>query len=323
MNKNITFIIYTDFASLDLTGPLEVFSAASQIYEQKTGFPAYEFSFAATEKGLIKTSSGLMLMAETLPTDCCPHTFIVPGGTIAEKSTTNLNLIKAVSAIAKKAQRVVSVCTGAFLLAECGLLDGKRATTHWLSSTQLAKRYPKITVEPDSIYIRDGKIATSAGVTAGIDLALDLVEEDLGPEIAMEVARLLVLYRRRTGNQSQFSAPLKMQSTAGSRFADLHSWVEGHLSEDLSVGKLAEQMKMSQRNFARVFHAETGINPGKYVEKMRLDKAREMLESGQKYLQTVALSSGFSSEEHMRRTFQRQLGITPGQYINHFSNQKL
>ncbi|MBG3878498.1 helix-turn-helix domain-containing protein, partial [Desulfovibrio oxamicus] len=193
------------------------------------------------------------------------------------------------------------------------------ATTHWQACARLAAAYPAVRVEPDAIFVRDGGVVTSAGVTAGIDLALHLVEEDLGPATAMEVARLLVVYRRRVGNQSQFSAPLRAQARAGARFGPLHVWMEARLGEDLGVERLAGQAHMSPRHFARVFPQETGMSPARYVEQLRLDRARELLESGESHMQTVAAAAGFGSEERLRRAFQRRMGVTPSQYLEHFS----
>lgn len=219
---------------------------------------------------------------------------------------------------AKRARRVASVCNGAFILAACGLLKGKRATTHWIVAEELARRYPDITVASDAIFLRDNKIATSAGVTAGIDLALALVEEDHGSALAMDVARMLVLYLRRPGGQSQFSAPLNSQAQAGRRFIDLHDWILENLNQPISIERLADRAGMSPRNFSRIFTSETGISPGQYVELLRLNRARELLESGNDTLQTIAEMSGFGREERLRRVFQRRLRVTPVEYRNHF-----
>jgi transcriptional regulator GlxA family with amidase domain len=322
MSRTIAFVLYPGFVTLDLAGPLDVFHAASTLREIRGGDAAYCFAFVALKLGPVVASNGLSVMADSAPADCQPHTLVVPGSVDAERAATDLALLGAVTCLAAKAKRIVSVCSGAMLLAGCGLLDGKKATTHWMASDLLARRYPNVTVEPDAIFIRDGDTFTSAGVTAGIDLALRLVEDDLGPETALDVARLLVVYRRRPGNQSQFSAPLKAQARAASRFRNLHAWMEAHLDEDLGVERLAALENMSPRHFARIFLAKTGMSPGKYVEQLRLDRARELIESGEEHMQTVAATAGFCNEERLRRTFQRRLGITPSLYLSHFSKQK-
>jgi transcriptional regulator GlxA family with amidase domain len=226
--------------------------------------------------------------------------------------------VTAVRTAAARAGRVVSVCTGAFFLAAAGLLQGRKATTHWAAADRFARRYPGVKLDPDAIYVRDGHVATSGGVTAGIDLALALVEDDYGPALAIEVARLLLVYRRRPGNQSQFSATLALQAKAGDRFKPLFEWVEAHLDQNLTVDRLAEQAHMSSRTLARIFPSETGMSPGRFVEQMRIDRARELLESGAEGLERIALASGFGREERLRRAFQRRLGISPAQYRAHF-----
>ncbi len=203
------------------------------------------------------------------------------------------------------------------MLAACGLLDGKRAATHWLAASRLAERYPQIQVEADAIFVRDGNTSTSGGVTAGIDLALDMVEEDYGDRLAGDVARMLLLYRRRPGNQSQYSAVLAAQAHAG-RFAGLVQWMEANIDGDLTVERLAEVAHMSPRSFARVFPAETGSSPARFVEGLRLSRARELVESGVDSFAEVARLSGFGSEDRLRKTFARRLGISPYQYRRHF-----
>lgn len=327
--RHIVFALYPGFVGLDLAGPLDVFSCATRLAERQ-GRPApYRCHFVAHAAGPVVSSSGLSVLADTTPDAfdaavagpdaSAPHTLVVPGGVTPGREGGDPDLRAMVSGLAASARRVVSVCTGALLLAACGLLDGRRATTHWQACARLAAAYPAVRVEPDAIFVRDGNVVTSAGVTAGIDLALHLVEEDLGPATAMEVARLLVVYRRRVGNQSQFSAPLRAQARAGARFGPLHVWMEARLGEDLGVERLAGQAHMSPRHFARVFPQETGMSPARYVEQLRLDRARELLESGESHMQTVAVAAGFGSEERLRRAFQRRMGVTPSQYLEHFS----
>src|SRR5215470_18981568 len=218
----------------------------------------------------------------------------------------------------KNARRVVSICTGAFLLARAGLLDGKRATTHWKFAAELAQRYPRVTVEPDRIYVQDSKIYTSAGVTAGIDLALALVEEDLGSTVALHVAQALVLFLRRPGGQAQFSALLASQSSDLQPIRELLVWMAENLGRDLSVEGLASRAAMSPRNFARVFLREVGTSPAHFVEQLRIEAARRFLETSAKSLEQVAATTGFGRAELMRRAFHRCLGISPGDYRERF-----
>jgi transcriptional regulator GlxA family with amidase domain len=323
MKKRMEFYFYPGMVALDVTGPLDVFHAADGLLEREgRGKDGYELSFSANEPGPVPTSSGLRLHVDVRPGARAVDTLLVPGGLAAEGVSEEAVHVAAVRAAARKAKRVVSVCTGAFLLAAAGLLDGRRATTHWVAADRLAERYPQIRLDADAIYVRDGDIATSAGVTAGIDLALAMVEEDYGPALAIEVARLLLLYRRRPGNQSQFSSTLAMQARAGERFKPLLDWVETRLDQNLTVDRLAEKANMSSRTFARIFPSETGMSPGRFVEQMRIDRARELLESGAEGLERIALESGFGREERLRRAFQRRLGISPAQYRAHFLKRR-
>jgi transcriptional regulator GlxA family with amidase domain len=216
---------------------------------------------------------------------------------------------------------VASVCTGAFVLAKAGLLDGRRATTHWASCGDLAARYPAIQVERDPIFVRDGNVSTSAGVTAGMDLALALVEEDLGRRVALEAARWLVVFLQRPGGQAQFSAQLSAQAAGRAPLRELQSWIPDHLDEDLSVPALARRACMSDRNFARAFRRETGRTPGAYVEAARVERARIALETGDLPVETIAAQAGFGTVETMRRAFRRQVGVSPIEYRTRFRRQ--
>ncbi|BCS88985.1 GlxA family transcriptional regulator [Pseudodesulfovibrio sediminis] len=319
MKKRMEFYFYQGMVALDVTGPLDVFNAADEILSRNgKEQEGYELTFSANTPGPIPTSSGLCFHADVCPGLEKADTLLVPGGMIAETASTDSDNIKAIQMAARKAKRIVSVCSGAFLLASAGILDDRRATTHWMVADRLAALYPNVHMEPDSIYVQDGTISTSAGVTAGIDLALALVEEDYGPSLAIEVARLLLLYRRRPGNQSQFSTTLAMQTKVGERFKPLVDWIETHLDQKLTVDLLAEKAHMSSRTFARIFPSETGMSPGRFIEQLRIDRARELLESGAEGLEQVARESGFGREERLRRAFQRRLGISPTQYRAHF-----
>ncbi len=323
MKKRMEFFLYPGMIALDVTGPLDVFQTANELLSRNAREgEGYELVFSALEPGLVATSSGLRLYADSNHGMQTTDSLLVPGGIAAETISSDSAIVQAVGLAARKAQRIVSVCSGAFLLAAAGLLDGHRVTTHWIVADRLADRYPNVCIEPDAIYIQDGNIATSAGVTAGIDLALALVEDDYGPTLAIEVARILLLYRRRPGNQSQFSTPLAMQAKAGKRFKDLFDWIETHLDQNLTVERLAEQAHMSPRTFARIFPSETGMSPGRFIEQLRIDRARELLESGIEGLESVAHESGFGREERLRRAFQRRLGISPAQYRAHFKKNQ-
>ena len=318
MKQRVVFFLYGGLVSLDVSGPLEVFAAATEILarsnKQNRGYAPV---FAACAPGPVRTSAGLELMAEEALEHVAADILVVPGAPDAETAAKNPQIIRQVSAAAARAGRVASVCSGAFILAACGLLHGKRAATHWLVADRLAELYPQTVVEPDAIFVRDGSVSTSGGVTAGIDLALDMVEEDHGERLALEVARVLLLYRRRPGNQSQFSSALAAQVNAG-RFAPLIRWVEDNLDHNLTVECLAEMAHMSPRSFARVFPTQTGSSPARFVEGLRLTKARELIEAGTESFATVAQLAGFGSEERLRNAFIRRLGLSPHQYRSHF-----
>src|SRR3954471_6011878 len=219
---------------------------------------------------------------------------------------------------ARRARGTTSICAGAYLLAAAGLLDGRRATTHWNYCAVLAQRYPEVEFDPDPVFVRDGNVWTSAGVTAGIDLALALVEEDLGAEVALAVARLLVVFFKRPGGQSQFSGALSVQQASRPALRELQAWIAGHLDEDLSVAALAERANLSERSFARAFRAEVGQTPAVYVEGLRVERARALLEDGAQSLDTVARAAGFSSPEVLRRAFHRRVGVSPAAYRERF-----
>jgi transcriptional regulator GlxA family with amidase domain len=219
---------------------------------------------------------------------------------------------------AKSARRVASVCTGAFLLAATGLLDGRRATTHWSLCVELARKFPAVKVEPDPIFVRDGPIWTSAGVTAGIDLALALVEKDLGRTIALAVARYLVVFLKRPGGQAQFSTALSLQA-AEDKFGALHDWINAHLADEISLAVLARQAGMSQRSFSRRYTEATGLTPGRAIERLRVEAARQMLLQSRLPIKRICRRCGFGSEETMRRSFLRLIGATPQDYRSRFS----
>jgi transcriptional regulator GlxA family with amidase domain len=252
--------------------------------------------------------------------NCAIDTLIVSGGAGVDAVSQNREVIARVRKMSSKAGRTCSVCTGAFILAAAGLLAGKRAVTHWRACGDLAARFPDIRVEPDPIFVEDGPVWTSAGVTAGIDLALALVERDMGRRVALQVAQRLVVFLKRPGGQSQFSAALEAQSSDDGDFGDLHDWMADNLDADLRVECLAERTGMSVRNFARLYRARTGSTPGKAVAAMRVEAARTMLEETAVPVSEVARRCGYGDEEAMRRAFIRGLGIAPGRYRSRFAH---
>lgn len=311
--RTVLVVLFDGVQSLDVTGPVEVFTGA------ETHTPgSYRIRTASLTGAPVRTSSGLTLvpdgvLAEEAPG---PHTLLVPGGQGTRRR--DPELVAWLRAYGPGAGRLVSVCTGAILLAAAGLLDGRRATTHWAYCDKLARDHPAVDVDPDPIYVRDGHVATSAGVTSGIDLALALVEEDLGREVALTVARHLVVFLRRPGNQAQFSAQLAAQTARREPLRDVQQWVTEHPAGDLSVPALAARAALSPRHFARAFQAETGTTPGRYVDRVRLEHARRLLEDTGDGVEEVSRASGYGTPEAMRRAFLKALGATPAEYRRRF-----
>jgi transcriptional regulator GlxA family with amidase domain len=310
----IAIPIFPGLQSLDAIGPAQVFGSANQILKREV----YRIRLVAAAPGAIATSAGFPLLAEGLKAVSPKNvdTLIVPGGddqgirgALADKS-----LRAWIAEAAKQARRACSVCSGAFLLAATGMLKGKRVATHWSATDDLQKNFPDLDVDREAIYINEGKCWTSAGVTTGIDMALALVEEDFGRDIAMAVARQLVVYMRRPGHQTQFSTTLVAQSTKDNRLADLASWAERNIDKALDVETLAERAHMSLRSFHRHCQTELGVSPAKFVEGLRLDAARRLLETRSFDLAQVAARSGFSGSDHLIRAFERRFGVTPGVY---------
>jgi transcriptional regulator GlxA family with amidase domain len=315
MARRIVLLAFEGVQSLDVAGPLEVFSAADRL----SGRPSsrYTLEVASPGGGSIRTSSGLGLDTTALtvgPVD----TLIVAGGEGVERASADAAVLEAVRLAAGRARRVASVCTGAFVLAAAGLLDGRRATTHWASADRMAHAYPTVTVEPDRIFVRDGHVWTSAGVTAGIDLALELVATDHGRAVAADVARWLVVYLHRTGGQTQFSAGLAAAPSGRDAVRELHAWMTEHPSADLSVAALAERCGMAPRTFQRVVRRDLGMTAGDLVEEVRIDAARRALEGSDLAMAAVARRSGFRSVSTLYRAFDRTVGVTPAAYRRHF-----
>jgi transcriptional regulator GlxA family with amidase domain len=320
--RRITLAIYPEVQSLDLVGPLEVFATANRFVPG--GAPAYELEVVAVDAGVVRASSGLRLAADrplgspSSARNRSIDTLVVAGGQGTEDAIRDGRLVRWLAAVAPGCRRVTSVCSGAFLRAAAGLLDGRRATTHWSECDTLARFFPAVSVEPDPIFVRDGNVATSAGITAGMDLALALVEEDHGREVALEVARWLVMFVQRPGGQSQFSSQLQTQLAERSPLRELQAWIVDHPADDLSVPVLAARVSMSTRHFARVFREEVGATPAAYVEQVRVEAARRLLESTTRAVDDVARACGFGTTETMQRAFHRTVGVTPGEYRRHF-----
>ena len=297
---------------LDVTGPASVFSVASKLLgPDRRG---YRLRLAATTAGPVRTSAGVQLLPDATLSEVVDttDTVVLPGSIqVTGDGPQPLELPDIVHWVARGAphwRRIASVCTGAYMLAEAGLLDGRRATTHWFAAEDFAARYPKVILDHDPIFIRDGPVWTSAGVTAGMDLALALVAQDHGEEHARTVARWLVMYLRRPGGQSQFSVPLSVPAPRTERIRDLLAWIVEHPDADLSVPALAEQAHMSERHLARVFLRETGVTPAAYVEDSRVGAARMWLEQRDDPVEVIAVRSGFGSVETLYRTFRRRVG---------------
>jgi transcriptional regulator GlxA family with amidase domain len=312
--QRIAFVAYEGLEALDLTGPWEVLHTAGLI----AGRPP-ELVCLTSDGGDVRSSSGLMFRADGTIDDAGDvDTLIVVGGVGVQQAREDVRLVDGIAGLAGRARRTASVCSGAFLLAEAGLLEGRRATTHWAYCERLAKEFPDIEVDPDPIFIRDGSVHTSAGVTAGMDLALALAEEDHGREAALQTARMLVVYARRPGGQSQFSVQLERGTPSDAPLRELQSWISEHPEEDLSVGELAGRMHLSERQLSRVFRRELGTTPGDYVERVRVEAARALLETELDPLEAIAARSGFASAEVMRRAFHRRVGTSPREYRERF-----
>jgi transcriptional regulator GlxA family with amidase domain len=321
VSRRVVFVTYPGITALDLVGPHEVFTAAAEV-ARRTGSIAdgYRVEVASVTAGPLPTTRGLVVVADRTLASIRGEidTLVVVGGEGARAASEDRELVGWVGRAARRSRRVASVCTGAYLLAAAGLLDGRRATTHWRSCGDLARAYPGVTVDPDPIFVRDGNVWTSAGVTAGMDLALALVGEDLGRAVALMTARQLVLFVARPGGQSQFSAQLAVQVAARDPLRDLQGWIAEHPDADHSVDRLAARVAMSPRHFARVFRDEVGSTPAAYVETVRVEVARRLLETTGLSAADVARASGFGTPETLRRAFSRRVGASPIEYRDRF-----
>ncbi|MGW0699791.1 GlxA family transcriptional regulator [Streptomyces sp. NPDC002867] len=312
--RSVLVVLFDDVQSLDVSGPVEVFAGAGKAIGDPAAYP---IRTATLDGAPVRTSSGLTLVPDLALADAPrPHTLLVPGGQGTRRP--DGRVIDWLREHGARAERLVSVCTGALLLAEAGLLDGRRATTHWTACDHFARAHPAVEVDPDPIFVRDGRVSTSAGVTAGIDLALALVEEDLGRDVALTVARHLVVFLRRPGGQAQFSAQLAAQTARREPLREVQHWVTEHPAADLSVEALAGRARLSPRHFARAFQAETGMTPGRYVERVRLEHARRLLEDTGDGVALVSRACGYGTPEAMRRAFVKALGVAPAEYRRRF-----
>ena len=308
----------------DIAGPTDVFDLSKDMFpgagpagENR----AYHVVVASPQGGAIKSASGLPITTVPLAELACSQidTLIVPGGGPPDNPPIPSPTVSWLRTEGRGIRRICSVCTGIFLLAEAGLADGRRVTTHWMAASALAARFPNVIVDSDPIFVKDGPLWSSAGFTAGIDLSLALIEEDFGHEIAIRLARALVMFIKRPGGQSQFSSPLASQSVSDSMFDKLHAWIMEHLADDLPVGKLADYAGMSPRTFARRYATQVGRTPAKTIEMFRLETACHQLTQTDMPLKMIARQTGFGSEQNMRRSFWRHLGVFPQKYRESFS----
>jgi len=305
--RNIGFLVFPECSMLDFTAPLCAFDVANRMLEPAPR--AYTLQVLSQHGGAVASSSGAAILTQPMA-GAAFDTLVISGGLAPREGLTPPAVVDFVRAAAARTRRIASVCTGAFVLAAAGLLDGRRATTHWRKATFMQRLYPKIRVESDRIYIQDGPVWTSAGISAGIDLALALIEDDLGAEVARAVARELVVYHRRPGGQSQFSSLLEMDPPS-SRISQALVYAREHLHEELNVERLAEVACLSRRQFDRAFAAETGQTPAKAIEKLRVETARLRVEDGAESLEAIARATGFTDPERMRRAFVRVYGQPP------------
>lgn len=318
--RRIGILGFDGVTALDLVGPLEVFSAANAaVGPPDDGSAAYETVVLGLSRREFRAESGVVFLPHATLSNPRPiDTLIVPGGAGLREPARLATLARWIRRRHRRIRRLASVCTGLYALAESGLLDGRTVTTHWRYADDIARRYPGLTVDADAIFIRQGRYYTSAGISAGIDLALALVEEDHGRSAALKVARELVVYLKRAGGQKQFSEPLAFQSRATDRMADLLAWMLEHLAEDLSVPRLAQYCALSPRQFSRRFRQDVGMPPARYVERLRVEQAGNRLCTGDAQIDRIATSVGFASADVFRRAFERHFGIAPAHYRARF-----
>jgi transcriptional regulator GlxA family with amidase domain len=326
-SRRIGVVIYPDCDIVDVCGPCDAFHYAELYLRRfgRTNEPGYLCNIVAATPGPVRTSCGIELVATHGYCDVRDgvDTLVVVGGMAAEQASKDSSLVEWVRSMAPKVRRMASICNGTFILAAAGLLHHRRVTTHWLFSELLATAYPSTEVDSSLLFARDGNIYSSGGITAGIDLALALVEEDLGREVALATARIMVVFPRRPGGQSQFSAYIKLEAKNRPDISELQAWILGHPGEDLSIQALADRMAMSPRNFSRLFHSETGDTPAQFTDRARADAACCKLEQTVVPVETIAEECGFGNTERMRRTFQRLFDVSPHDYRARFRSTLL
>jgi transcriptional regulator GlxA family with amidase domain len=317
--RRVVIVGFDGLQSLDAVGPFEVFAGASRVLADRRGAGGYRVDLVSSDGGPVRAESGIELVASRLPgEDEVIDTLVLPGGQGVDQARHDEVLLEWIRRQAPLCRRVATVCTGSFLAAEAGLLDGRRVTTHWARAQQLAAQYPNLIVDADPIYLRDGRYWSSAGVTAGIDLALALVEEDLGTEVARTVARWLVMFLHRPGGQTQFASPVWVPRAGRPTVRSVQDRIEAAPGDDHRIPTLASAAAMSPRHFTRVFAAEVGEPPGRFVERVRTEAARLRLETTDDTLDVVAAECGFGTAETLRRTFHRRLGVSPDAYRRRF-----
>ncbi|MEU6555185.1 GlxA family transcriptional regulator [Streptomyces sp. NPDC046915] len=317
LERRVVVVVYAGAMALDITGPIEVFDTANRLLGPSSS--PYRIELVSADAPLVRTSSGVSVEASPLEAGQGPiDTLLVPGGWSLSNALRDRPLVSWIGRAAARSRRIASVCGGSFLLAEAGLLDGRRATTHWAYSEAMACRYPDVTVDAEPIFVWDGPFVTSAGVSTGIDMALALVEADHGAALALETARFLVLFLKRHGGQSQFSAVLDAQLADHPPIRAAQEWILDNLHNPLPVAEIARRANMSLRNFARVFRREVGTTPGQYVERTRIARARELLETTELTISQIAGRCGFAAPETFFRSFGRTLGLTPREYRHRF-----
>jgi transcriptional regulator GlxA family with amidase domain len=319
--KRIGIIGFDGVVSIDISGPADAFAIANEV--QSDPKPAYDVVLISASSERFTSGSGLVFKPQrTFKNAPSLDTLIVPGGAGLRKTAVNKAVSGFVKARAKYTRRIASVCSGIYGLAPTGLLAGRSVTTHWQQVQNVARQFPDLKVNENAIFIKDGQFYTSAGATAGIDLTLSLIEEDYGQQVALNVARQLVVYLKRSGGQEQYSEPLRFQTESVSRFSELTTWIHAHLNDDLSVEALAGRACLCPRHFSRRFKSEFGASPADFVERLRLDEARRRLSNGDNSVENVGLSVGFRSADAFRRAFERRLGVSPSDYRRRFSSSR-
>ena len=317
--RRILIVAFDGVQPLDVVGPHEVFAGANAVLEAAGHRPGYDLSIVAPTGATVRSESGLRLGSDPLPNPTEPiDTLVIAGGDGVQSARLDRALVAWITAAAQSSRRVATVCSGTFLAAEAGLLDGRTVTTHWARAGQLAREFPSVRVDSDPIYIHDGRVWSSAGVTAGIDLALALVEADHGPDVAQTVARWLVMFLHRPGGQTQFATPVWTQRAERSPVRAAQQRIDERPADDYRIPELARQAAMSERHFTRVFTDQVGESPARYVERVRLEAARRALETSSTSLDGVAAACGFGTAETLRRVFQRHLGVAPDAYRRRF-----